>query len=51
MHYLPLFLDIRDRPVLVVGGGTVAARKVALLRRLARGEVYPSAPVPVTLNC
>ncbi len=28
MQYLPIFLDIRDRTVLVDGGGTVAARRV-----------------------
>ncbi|MFA9460678.1 siroheme synthase CysG [Thiohalorhabdus methylotrophus] len=33
MAYLPLFHDLHRRPCLVVGGGTVAARKVALLRR------------------
>ena len=31
MRYFPLFLDIRDKPVLLVGGGEVAARKVSLL--------------------
>jgi uroporphyrin-III C-methyltransferase/precorrin-2 dehydrogenase/sirohydrochlorin ferrochelatase len=31
MDYLPMFLRVRFRPVLVVGGGHVAARKVALL--------------------
>ena len=32
MEYLPLFLDVRDRAVVVVGGGTVALRKIELLR-------------------
>jgi uroporphyrin-III C-methyltransferase/precorrin-2 dehydrogenase/sirohydrochlorin ferrochelatase len=33
VDYLPLFADIRHKPVLVVGGGDVAARKIELLRR------------------
>ena len=33
MDYFPIFLDIKNRPVLIVGGGEIAARKVALLRR------------------
>lgn len=32
MRYFPAFLDLAGRPVLVVGGGAVAARKVRLLR-------------------
>jgi uroporphyrin-III C-methyltransferase/precorrin-2 dehydrogenase/sirohydrochlorin ferrochelatase len=33
MDLLPIFLDINAQPCLVVGGGDVAARKVASLRR------------------
>ena len=36
MEFLPLFLRIRDRDCVVIGGGEVAARKVALLRRIVR---------------
>lgn len=40
MDYLPIFLDVRGRPCLVVGGGPVAARKLSLLVRAgARGVV------------
>lgn len=33
MDYLPLFLDVKNRPFLIVGGGNIAARKVAILER------------------
>jgi len=33
MQYLPIFLDVRDKPCLVVGGGEVAVRKVTSLLR------------------
>ncbi len=33
MDFLPIFLDVRAQPCLVVGGGDVAARKAALLLR------------------
>lgn len=43
----PLFADLRDRPVLVVGGGTVAERKTAaLLRAGARPLVGAPALTP-----
>ena len=44
MDYLPIFLDVRNRGCLVVGGGEVAGRKVDLLRR-AGGTVTVLAPV------
>ena len=43
MDFLPIFLNIRDEPCLVVGGGTVAARKCALLLR-AGARVTVQAP-------
>jgi len=33
MEYLPIFFQIKNRPCLVVGGGSIAARKVSLLRK------------------
>ncbi len=43
MKYLPIFLEITKTPCLVVGGGTVAARKVGQLRR-ANAKVIVVAP-------
>lgn len=43
MDYLPIFVDLKDRLVLVVGGGDVAARKVSLLLR-ARAKVRVVSP-------
>jgi uroporphyrin-III C-methyltransferase/precorrin-2 dehydrogenase/sirohydrochlorin ferrochelatase len=43
MEFLPLFLRIKDRHCVVIGGGEVAARKVALLRR-AGGRVRVVSP-------
>lgn len=47
MTYYPVFLDLRDREVVVVGGGTVAERKVrALLEAGARVRVVSRTFVP-----
>jgi len=43
MDYLPIFLNIENRPCLVIGGGEVAARKVGLLLD-AGGRVTVVAP-------
>lgn len=43
MDFLPIFLGIKGRTCLVVGGGAVAARKAALLQR-AGGEIIVVAP-------
>jgi uroporphyrin-III C-methyltransferase / precorrin-2 dehydrogenase / sirohydrochlorin ferrochelatase len=43
MQHFPIFLELAGRPCLVVGGGTVAARKVELLLK-ARARVTVVAP-------
>jgi len=43
VNYLPIFVQIKQRPCLVVGGGSIAARKVALLRK-AEGDVTVISP-------
>ena len=43
MRFLPIFMNIRNKPCLVIGGGQVAARKVYLLHR-AGGNVTIIAP-------
>ena len=43
MQNLPIFMNMQDRPALVIGGGTVAARKAELLL-LAGADVTVIAP-------
>jgi uroporphyrin-III C-methyltransferase/precorrin-2 dehydrogenase/sirohydrochlorin ferrochelatase len=44
VRYFPLFLDLAGKPVLLVGGGEVAARKYALLKD-AGAKITAVAPV------
>ncbi|NOQ82043.1 MAG: uroporphyrinogen-III C-methyltransferase [Methylophaga sp.] len=48
MEYLPLFVDLKDRPCLVVGGGDIAARKSGLLRKAQAKVTIVSPAVSVT---
>ncbi len=43
MDYLPLFLDIKNKPCLIVGGGVIAERKVSILSR-AQAKITLIAP-------
>jgi len=43
MDFLPIFMNLRQRPCLLVGGGEVAVRKLALLR-LAEASVTVVSP-------
>lgn len=37
MDYLPLFAELKQRPVLVIGGGEIAERKIAPAARPGAG--------------
>ncbi|PLL98877.1 uroporphyrinogen-III C-methyltransferase, partial [Klebsiella michiganensis] len=39
MEYLPIFAEVKERPVLVIGGGEIAARKITFLLR-AEAKVH-----------
>ncbi len=43
MDFLPLFLDIKNKPCLIVGGGAIAERKVSILKR-AQAKITIIAP-------
>ncbi len=43
MDYLPIFIDLKNKPCLIVGGGEIAARKAGLLRK-AQASVTIVAP-------
>ncbi len=50
MDYLPIFIDLKGRLVLVVGGGDVAARKVGLLLRAGANVRVVSPELSVSLQ-
>lgn len=50
MDYLPIFLNLKGRRCLVVGGGEVAARKVALLLQAGARVVVVAPELSHTLN-
>jgi uroporphyrin-III C-methyltransferase / precorrin-2 dehydrogenase / sirohydrochlorin ferrochelatase len=51
VNYFPIFVDLKDQAVLVVGGGDVALRKVSLLERTgARITVVAPDIVPALLG-
>ncbi|MEO5702739.1 MAG: siroheme synthase CysG [Gammaproteobacteria bacterium] len=50
MDYLPVFLDIKNKPCLVIGGGEVAARKAALLLRAGGLVTIVSPSLATTLQ-
>ena len=47
MKYYPAYLDLRDRPCMVIGGGTVAERKtLSLLEAGAQVTIISPALTP-----
>jgi len=50
MEFLPIFIRIHGRPCLVVGGGEVAARKVALLHKAGANVTVISPELGPTLR-
>ena len=46
MDFLPVFLNVRERPAVVVGGGAVALRKAELLLRCGARVTHAATGVP-----
>jgi len=50
MNFLPIFINVKDQPCLVVGGGEVAARKVELLLKGGARVVVVAPELGATLT-
>ncbi len=50
MDFFPVFLDIKNKPCLVVGGGEVATRKVGMLRQAQANVTVVSPELCATLQ-
>ncbi|WP_375753972.1 bifunctional precorrin-2 dehydrogenase/sirohydrochlorin ferrochelatase [Vibrio sp. HN007] len=50
MQYFPLFMDLKNKPVLVVGGGEVASRKIETLVRSGAKVTIISPEISETLK-
>ena len=50
MDYLPIFLAVRNKLCVVIGGGEVAVRKVALLQQAAAQHLLGQIPC-FSRNC
>jgi precorrin-2 dehydrogenase/sirohydrochlorin ferrochelatase len=50
MRYFPIFMDISEKPVLVVGGGEVASRKVEALVKANAKVIIVSPTISTTLK-
>ncbi|HSC05621.1 MAG TPA: NAD(P)-dependent oxidoreductase, partial [Steroidobacteraceae bacterium] len=50
MDFLPVFLNVRERPAVVVGGGAVALRKAELLLRCGARVTLIAPQLTVTLD-
>jgi uroporphyrin-III C-methyltransferase/precorrin-2 dehydrogenase/sirohydrochlorin ferrochelatase len=51
MKHLPAFLDLKDRPVLVIGGGAMASRRTAMAQRAGAKVVIVAPELSSDFDC
>lgn len=51
MKYYPVYLDIRDKPCVVIGGGNVSERKVLSLLNAGANVTVISPDITAKINC